>query len=33
MNAPLAHQKPRAADNVIELEKVRVTFGDSKHAV
>jgi NitT/TauT family transport system ATP-binding protein len=33
MNAPIAVQKPRAADNVIELEKVRVTFGDSKHAV
>lgn len=33
MNAPLAHPKPRAADNVIELEKVRVTFGTAKNAV
>ncbi|WP_295855166.1 ABC transporter ATP-binding protein [Tardiphaga sp.] len=32
MNAPLPRSTPRA-DNVIELEKVRVTFGDSKHAV
>ncbi|MEH2482519.1 NitT/TauT family transport system ATP-binding protein [Nitrobacteraceae bacterium AZCC 2146] len=32
MNARLVQQKPRT-DNVIELEKVRVTFGDSKHAV
>ncbi len=33
MNAPFAHSKPRAADNVIELEKVRVTFGTPKNAV
>jgi NitT/TauT family transport system ATP-binding protein len=33
MNAPIAYQKPRAADNVIELEKVRVTFGKSANAV
>ncbi|MEH2471686.1 NitT/TauT family transport system ATP-binding protein [Nitrobacteraceae bacterium AZCC 2161] len=32
MNARPVQQKPRT-DNVIELEKVRVTFGDSKHAV
>lgn len=32
MNAPLAIDKPRV-ENVIELEKVRVTFGDGKNAV